>query len=635
MGSGSAGGAGAGAGAGPRPRRRILHGVSGRARPGEVLALMGPSGSGKTTLLDCLHPERQGSGFSGSVRVSPGGPMKKWLKRHLAYVRQEDELFKQLTVRETLLFTAQLRLAGSEAEKRAQAEAVTGTLGLSRCQGTQLALCSGGEKKRTSIAIEMLTDPAILLLDEPTSGLDSTMAAALLSTLKAVAREGRTVVSSLHQPSSIVFAKLDAVMLLCNGRTVFQGPPSAAVPYFEGLGFACPAMYNPADFAMDLLVPVGEAGDMSSGAGGAGGGGGGECGDLEHDGASTQRRLIEAFEAGACPTAHFTAEGKGLARSGVVQGCSPAEAGKGGEGAPGGRAAKWNTGWLYQTAVLSRRSFKVAYNDLITPIALFECCLISAIAGGMWWQTPWTESRTDSRAAFVFFTIIFWCFNALFNSLMSFPSERPILERERASGSYRLSAYYLSKTLAESPLRFVYPTIYLSVAFWMAGIRNDFGVWVGWVAVQLLVVFGGESLGFFLGTTFANVRRGIAACTITAICLMLSGGFFLTSSEVPAFLRWIRYLSPFSYGYNAAAALVFNGKGVPCDGSGVLVACGGAAEGEASPAEVLEALGVRHSPAFNAGMLALWCLGMRLWGYCHLRFLPRSPAGPQGGPARR
>jgi len=593
---------------------------------------MGPSGSGKTTLLDCLHPERQGSGFSGSVRVSPGGPMKKWLKRHLAYVRQEDNLFTQLTVRETLLFTAQLRLAGSEAEKRAQAKAVTGTLGLFGCQGTQVALCSGGEKKRTSIAIEMLTDPAILLLDEPTSGLDSTMAAALISTLKAVAREGRTVVSSLHQPSSIVFAKLDAVMLLCDGHTVFQGPPSAAVPYFEGLGFACPAMYNPADFVMDLLVQVGKSGDISPAGGAVGGDGGG---DLEGGEESARRRLIEAFKAGACPTAHFAAEGEGLARSGVVQDCSPLGGGKGVEGGRGGGGTKWNTRWLYQTAVLSRRSFKVAYKDLLTPIALFQCCLVSAIAGGMWWQTPWTESRTESRSAFIFFTIIFWCFNAIFSSLMSFPSEGPILERERASGSYRLSAYYLSKTFAESPLRFVHPTIYLSVAFWMAGIRNDFGVWVGWVLIQLLVVFGGESLGFFVGATFSNARHGIAACTIIAILLMLSGGFFLTSTEVPAFLRWVRYLSPFSYGYNAAVALVFNGKSVPCDGSGVLAACGGGNEGAVSPAEVLEVLGVQHSAATNAGLLALWCLAIRLWGYCHLRFLPSDSAGPQGGPARR
>ena len=586
---------------------------------------MGPSGSGKTTLLDCLHPERQGKNFSGSVRTIPGGPVKKWLKRRIAYVMQEDHLFSQLTVGETLQFTARIRLCGAVSDKVAQAQAVAARLGLGQCEGTPLALCSGGEKKRTSIAIEMLKEPSILLLDEPTSGLDSAMAAALAQALRNVARmEDVTVVTSLHQPSSSVFSELDNVMFLCDGHTVYQGPPAAALPYFASLGHTCPSTFNPADFIMDLVVPpVAEFGGI-----GAVEEGRGRCGP------PTKEKLIAAFSKGKCPTMHCPLD---LQRSGVLGRCAP----NGGVGQREAREEempsipKWNSSWVEQLLVLTRRSQKVAYKDLITPIALFECCAISAIAGGLWWQTPWTESRTNSRAAFVFFTIIFWCFGALFNSLMSFPNERPILERERASGSYRLSAYYISKSLAESPLRFVYPTIYLAVAYWMAGIRNSFSVWVGWVGVQLLVVFAGESLGFFLGTTFSNVRRGLAACTIIVICLMLSGGFFLQSTQVPAALRWVRYLSPFTYGYNAAATLVFSGKSVPCDGSGVLPTCGGAFVGQASPQAVLLSLGVQDSVAFNSGLLAIWCVAMRLWGYCHLRWLPRNSAGPQGGPSRR
>merc|ERR1711871_1802883 len=138
---------------------------------------------------------------------------------------------------ETLQFTARIRLCGAVSDKVAQAQAVAARLGLGQCEGTPLALCSGGEKKRTSIAIEMLKEPSILLLDEPTSGLDSAMAAALAQALRNVARmEDVTVVTSLHQPSSSVFSELDNVMFLCDGHTVYQGPPAAALPYFASLG---------------------------------------------------------------------------------------------------------------------------------------------------------------------------------------------------------------------------------------------------------------------------------------------------------------------------------------------------------------------------------------------------------------
>ena len=155
--------------------KQILSSVSGAALPGQILALMGPSGSGKTTLLDCLS--NRGFITEGTITLN-GEPVQKKHKRMIAYVMQEDIFFEHLTVRDQLLYTALLRLPDSDtfASKLAAVDAVISQLKLTKCENTPIILISGGEKKRTNIGTELLTDPQAILLDEPTSGLDSTSA---------------------------------------------------------------------------------------------------------------------------------------------------------------------------------------------------------------------------------------------------------------------------------------------------------------------------------------------------------------------------------------------------------------------------------------------------------------------------
>ena len=350
-----------------RRTRRVLFAVSGVAQPGEVLALMGPSGSGKTTLLNCLHPERAGSQVSGAITINDA-PLVKADKRRIAYVLQDDTLFPSLTVRESLLFTARLRLAGADEKAKAEAvDAVITQLSLGRAANNTVALCSGGEKKRVSISIELLTDPTVLLLDEPTSGLDSTTSGSLLRTLLALAREhSRTVVTSIHQPSSMVYLAFDRVLMLCDGHVVFDGPPGKTLSYLEAAGFACDAPCNPADFVMDLLIG---------------------------DGADANRKLlIDAYAARKRPL-EPSSEG-----SGDNWPTRAMEAAKGADpGAPPPLPSKWATGWWYQTAVLTRRSFFVAKSAVLSWISLFECAALTLVTGLLFFQLPWDASAVSAR----------------------------------------------------------------------------------------------------------------------------------------------------------------------------------------------------------------------------------------------
>lgn len=113
---------------------------------------------------------------------------------------------------------------------------------------------SGGERKRTSIGVELITDPSLILLDEPTSGLDSFKALQIVRLLDRQAKKGKTVITTIHQPSSEAFQTFDRLILMMDGYIVYQGKAKDSTSYFATMGFNCPSRSNPADFFMKVLT---------------------------------------------------------------------------------------------------------------------------------------------------------------------------------------------------------------------------------------------------------------------------------------------------------------------------------------------------------------------------------------------
>lgn len=242
----------------------ILNGVSGVVSPGEVLAMLGPSGSGKTTLLTALGGRLSSGKLTGTITYN-NRPFSSSLKRTVGFVTQDDIMYPHLTVTETLVFTALLRLPSgtyTKEEKVAHAEAVITQLGLTHCKDNIVGgnddeilrgRLSGGERKRVSIGQEMLINPSLLFLDEPTSGLDSTTAQRIVKKLWELASEGkRTVVMTIHQPSSRIFYMFHKVMLLSEGKPLYFGPGTGVMQYFSSIGYTPSMAMNPADFLLDL-----------------------------------------------------------------------------------------------------------------------------------------------------------------------------------------------------------------------------------------------------------------------------------------------------------------------------------------------------------------------------------------------
>lgn len=252
--------------------RKILDGISGHVKPGQVMAIMGASGAGKSTFLDILARKNKRGTITGTTLVNGREVSDNEFRKVVGYVDQEDTLMPTLTAYETVLYSALLRLPREmsyEAKKYRTLETMQelGILGIkdmtigssgkstlrvtvprSKSPAGHRSI-SGGEKRRVSIACELVTSPSILFLDEPTSGLDAYNAYNVVESLASLARDyNRTVVFTIHQPRSNIVAMFDHLILLAQGKTVFSGEFSKCHNYLERIGQPCPPGFNIADY---------------------------------------------------------------------------------------------------------------------------------------------------------------------------------------------------------------------------------------------------------------------------------------------------------------------------------------------------------------------------------------------------
>jgi ATP-binding cassette subfamily G (WHITE) protein 2 len=236
----------------------ILKTVSGVFRPG-VNAILGPTGSGKTTLLDILAGRKDMAVCSGDILVDKTRQPRNF-KCMSGYVIQDDIVMGMLTVRENIEFSAALRLPSSmsASQRRDRVDELIADLGLTNCTNTKVGTefvrgVSGGERKRTNIAMELITSPRVLFLDEPTTGLDANTAHSVMYQLQRLSRRGMTVILSIHQPRYSIYKLFDTLMLLSAGQCVFHGPAADGLDFFCSGNYVCEEHNNPPDFFLDVL----------------------------------------------------------------------------------------------------------------------------------------------------------------------------------------------------------------------------------------------------------------------------------------------------------------------------------------------------------------------------------------------
>ena len=553
--------------------------------------------AGKTTLLNVLGG-RAIANLNGQVLIN-NVKYKKSMKRSIAYVLQEDIFYTDLTVRQQLHFTSWLRLPDSMSaqEKRAAVDEVIRTLGIERCADTRILLISGGEKKRCNIGTELLMNPSILLLDEPTSGLDSTSANALIKTLRELADDRRTLITSIHQPSSKIFYTFDKLILLADGHLVYYGAPSNCMAYLASKNYTPPGDYNPADFVMDL-VNTSEAADGSK------------------DGPSVRKLLIDAWDNASVEEEVAVVAAKSDSESKNNRGDNNSDSDE-----ADAEPVKYLASYSTQLYILLRRSIIVSQTALFTKLTVFQTITFAIVAGLAYFQMEYDENHVIDKAGFIFLFLTYWFFMTLFQGMMQFIPERTILLKERSAGTYRLSAYFLAKTLSEMPVKLFLPFLFLAISYPMADLNPDPGAFFGIVGTQLLAALAGESVGLFIGTITMDYEKAMTMATLTSLVLMLAGGFFV--QNLPSFAEWVRYVSPFKYSYDACLKMEFN-RDIQCNNGEVLVECAGRGDGKVDGNEAVDFLGATESVWLNILCIIIFTLGFRIFAYLALRFLPHN-----------
>ncbi|KAK4535738.1 hypothetical protein CDCA_CDCA06G1763 [Cyanidium caldarium] len=535
-------------GRGPTVTKRILTNISGYVRPGQMLAIMGSSGAGKSTLLNMLAGRVPAGQYetSGELRVN-GKPRDSFtFQKSAAYVEQEDRMFAELTVREQLEFSARLRLPRSMPleKKRNRVEQVVRELGLSKCVDTMVGNAvvrgvSGGERKRVNIGIELVTDPSLILLDEPTSGLDAFQAQAVMLTMLRLARNGRTVVATIHQPRSQIFQMFDYLLLLSEGQEMYFGPAKEMVPYFAALRYPCPEYFNPADFAIDLV-------------------------SLDMRTKSLEKQTRARIQ--------FLADRFGERMQTIRQplddplgGIEPAKPEKRRSILPmpfkGGNQNRrtYATRWPMQFALLFARAFKLVTRERFSNIArLAQTLIFSVLLGLIWLNTGRNSGDTHAIAGVLFFLLINQSFGTVFGVVFLFPLERGIVLRERTSKAYRVSAYFLGKSSAEFPRLVVFALLFSVITYWMVGLYANAGAFFLFVVIVVLTAHTAESLTLMASAGAKSPQAAAAFTPILIVTSLLFGGFFIGPNVIPVWLSWLRYVSFIYYAFAAVMTNEFN-----------------------------------------------------------------------------
>uniref|UniRef100_A0A8C6L2K4 ATP-binding cassette sub-family G member 2-like n=1 Tax=Nothobranchius furzeri TaxID=105023 RepID=A0A8C6L2K4_NOTFU len=483
----------------------ILKDVSGIMKPG-MNAIMGATGSGKTSLLDVIAGRKNPAGLrQGHVLVN-GRLVTSDLRLSSAYVVQDDILMGTLSVRENLMFSANLRLNPkrySSSDKTSRVEAVVEDLGLTDCADTKIGTeflrgVSGGERKRCSIGMELITSPSLLFLDEPTTGLDSNTANCIIGLLHKLSRRGKTVIFSIHQPRYSIFKLFDHLTLMHKGEIVYAGAADHALEYFTDLGYQIEAFNNPADFFMDIT---------------------------NGDAASTQ----ETMTAGESSTCFIT-----------VPSCPLAEP------AHGHKNTDNRLICVTQMRVVCGRTVKnILRNPQTSYAQLALNIFFSLLVGLIYYQMPLTlpEALQNRPLDFFFIFFSFFC------------------SHENSSGYYRTSVYFLSKVLADIiPNRIIPISVFSAIAYYMMGLKPAFEAFLCFILTMSLVSLAGCGLAFLVSASVSTFAMANILIALPFVFMMVFGGFLVNLNAMLSWLSWLKWISIFRYGLNALYVTEMKGQ---------------------------------------------------------------------------
>ncbi|KAL7031147.1 hypothetical protein ACKWTF_006909 [Chironomus riparius] len=539
-------------------RKHLLKNISGVAYSGELLAVLGASGAGKTTLMNslCFRSPPGVKISPSSIRTINGVPVDpETIRSQSAYVQQDDLFIASLTAKEHLTFQAMLRMGREvpQSQKMARVSEVINELSLRKCANTiigspgRIKGISGGERKRLSFASETLTDPLILFCDEPTSGLDSFMALNVLQVLRKLAAKGKTIIITIHQPSSELFSMFDKILLIAEGRTAFLGTQHQATEFFDQLGLPCPVNYNPADFFVQILAIAP---------------------NKEQECRTTIKKICDSFAVSSIAEEINNVASK-LATDEEVATRRLSKR----------KIQRFRASWLTQFHAITWRAWlSVLKEPMLVKVRLSQTIMVSLLIGVIFYGQILDQDGVMNINGALFLFLTNMTFQNVFSVINVFAAEQPIFIRESRARLYQASSYFMGKTLAELPLFLLIPILFTAISYPMIGLRGGWPYFMIAIGIVCLIANVSTSFGYLISCASSSISMALSIAPPVIIPFLIFGGFFLNAASVPDYFKWLSYFSWFRYGNEALMINQWDGiddimctRNITCPTSGEII----------------------------------------------------------------
>ncbi|XP_050239633.1 pleiotropic drug resistance protein 3-like isoform X4 [Quercus robur] len=507
---------------------QLLRDITGAFRPGILTALMGVSGAGKTTLMDVLSGRKTGGTIEGDIRIGGYPKVQKTFARISGYCEQNDIHSPRITVKESVTYSAWLRLPPEiDSDTKARfVEEIIVTIELDGIKDSLVGIpgqsgLSTEQRKRLTIAVELVSNPSIIFMDEPTSGLDARAAAIVMRAVKNVVSTGRTTVCTIHQPSIDIFEAFDELILMkTGGQIIYSGilghHSSKLIEYFEGIA-GVPKIknnYNPATWMLEVTSASVEA-------------------DLDID----FSRIYKDS-----PLHRDTIE--------LVRQLS--------EPQPGSRDLHFPTpyaqsGWVQFMACLWKQHLSYWRSPEYNLARLLFIIAAALLFGAVFWQKGKeinTEQDLFNIFGSMYMAVIFLGLNNCSTVLPHVATERTVLYREKFAGMYSPNAYSFAQVIMEIPYVILQTILYVALTYPAIGFY--------WSAYKVFWYFYATFCTIlyyvYLGMLLVSMSKSIDVASILAVAIYtifnIFSGFLMPGPKIPKWWVWCYWICPTSWSLN-------------------------------------------------------------------------------------
>ncbi|KAG5671645.1 hypothetical protein PVAND_001836 [Polypedilum vanderplanki] len=508
-------------------KKEILKRISGNFYGSELTAILGPSGSGKSTLMNLLFGFEQ-KYVCGTISMN-GCSINKF-RRNIVYITQENNLQPLLTVGESMNFAIKFKIGNqmNSFKKWIKIAEILKSFGLFEVESEYVKNLSGGQQKRLSIALEIVDDPKVIFLDEPTTGLDSVSSTICINLMRQLAQEGKTVVCTIHQPTTNQLKSFSHLYILANGECAYQGNGKNLVPFLSELNLICPSTFNPADFLLETVTGIYGQEHIS--------------------------KLIEKIDNGK--NENFRTK-----KSIEIDDSDSLEA-----------VAIYNSS-TYSPSFLSKfndllvRNFIIMFRDKsLFKIRMFMHIMTGLLLGLLYYDIGNDAQNIIDNFRLIFVALSFLTYTAYYSIMVAFPLNFSSVRRETFNRWYTPSIFYINLILTDLPTLILGIFAFILPMYYLTSQPLEFLRFATFSLIMTLNSICSQAFGLIAGS-FAGLKQTLILAPVFMIFHGAFSGFYILKKDAHSI--WhpffeISYLKYAAYG-SEMSILGFNRTKMECN----------------------------------------------------------------------